>query len=88
MVESQDKAEAAWRAEFERIGEARLRDALNGGTLNDESKRQAALRWLGDEVEAQRVCEEQTYHYVRWIILVAVAVVIVGIIGVGLTLLH
>ncbi len=88
VVEPQDKAEAAWRAEFKRIGEAQLRDALNSSMLNDESKRQAALRWLGDETQALRLHEDQTSHYVRWTFLVAVAVVIVGVIGVGLTLLH
>ncbi len=88
MVEPQDKAEAAWRAEFKRMGEAQLRDALNSSMLNDESKRQAALRWLGDETQALRLHEDQTSHYVRWTFLVAVAVVIVGVISVGLTLLH
>ena len=32
--------------------------------------------------------EEQTHHYVRWIIFAAVAAVIVGVIGAGLTFLH
>jgi len=58
--------EAAWRAEFKRIGETRLRDALNSGSgITDEPKRQAAFRWLGDEAEARRLREEQTHHYVR-----------------------
>jgi hypothetical protein len=50
-------------------------------------KRQAAFRWLGDEAEAQRLQQEQTYHYVRWSFLVAVAAVIAGLIAVGLALL-
>ena len=88
MTEPQDKAEAAWRTEFERLGEVQLRDVLNGGMLKDESTRRAALRWLGDEAEAQRLSEERRYHYVRWIFFVAVAVFIVGIIAVVLTLLQ
>ena len=81
--------EAAWRAEFKRIGETRLRDALNSGSgITDEPKRQAAFRWLGDEAEARRLREEQTHHYVRWTFVAAVAAVIVGLIGVGLTFLH
>jgi hypothetical protein len=52
--------EAAWRAEFKRIGETQLRDALNSGSgFTDEPKRQAAFRWLGDEAQAWRLREEQ-----------------------------
>ena len=41
------EVEAAWRAEFKRIGETQLRDALNSGVgIADEPKRQAAFRWL------------------------------------------
>jgi hypothetical protein len=58
--------------------------ATSGDGLTDELKRQAAFRWLGDEAEAQRLQQEQTYHYVRWTFLVAVAAVIAGLIAVGL----
>jgi hypothetical protein len=78
--------EAAWRAEFKRIGETQVRDALD--SITDEPKRQAAFRWLSDEAAARRLREEQTHHYVRWTFFAAVAAVIVGLIGVGLTLLH
>ena len=86
---AEPEVEAAWRAEFKRIGESQIRDALNSDdAFVDESKRQAAFRWLGDEAEARRLREEQTHHYVRWTFFAAVAAVIVGLIGVGLTLLH
>jgi hypothetical protein len=49
---------------------------------------QAAFRWLGDEAEEGRLREEKTHHYVRWTFFAAIAAVIVGLIGVGLTLLH
>ena len=83
---AEPEAEAAWRAEFKRIGETQVRDALN--SITDEPKRQAAIRWLGDEAEARRLREEQTHHYVRWTFFAAVAAVIVGLIGVGLALLQ
>ena len=83
---AEPEVEAAWRAEFKRIGETQIRDALN--SITDGEKRQAAFRWLGDEAEARRLREEQTHHYVRWTFFAAVAAVIVGLIGVGLTLLH
>src|SRR5262249_1226056 len=82
------EVEAAWRAEFERSGVKELRNALSGDGFTDEVKRQAAFRWLGDEAEAHRLQQEQTYHYVRWTFLVAVAAVIAGLIVVGLALLR
>ena len=86
---AEPEVEAAWRAEFKRIGETRLRDALNSDDgFTDEPKRQAAFRWLGDEAEEQRLREEQTHHYVRWTFFAVIAAVIVGLIGVSLTLLH
>jgi hypothetical protein len=86
---AEPEVEAAWRAEFKRIGETQLRDALNSGIgFTDEPKRQAAFRWLGDEAEVQRLREEQTHHYVRWTFFATIAVVIVGLIGVGLALLQ
>ena len=84
---AEPEVEAAWRVEFERSGAKELRDARNGDGFTNELKRQAAFRWLGDEAEAQRLQQEQAYHYVRWTFLVAVAAVIAGLIAVGLALL-
>ena len=80
---AEPEVEAAWRAEFERSGVKELRDAPGGDGLTDELKTQAAFRWLGDEAEAQRLQRDQTYHYVRWIFLIAVAAVIADVIAVG-----
>ncbi len=86
---AEPEIEAAWRAEFKRIGETEIRDALNGAdSLTDELKREATFRWLGDEAEVQRLQEGQTYHYVRWTFLVALAAAIAGLIAVGLALLR
>ena len=81
---AEPEVEAAWRAEFKRSGATQLRDAKDSGGFTDELKTQAAFSWLGDDAQAQRLQEEQTYHYVRWTLLVAVAVVIAGLIAVGL----
>ena len=44
---AEPEVEAAWRAEFKRIGDAQLRDALNsGGGFTDELKRQAVAALL------------------------------------------
>lgn len=63
MVIVESEVEAAWRAEFQRVGEAQSRDPLNGCTT-EEPKRQKS--WWGDEAEARRLRDEHTYHYVRW----------------------
>ena len=86
---AEPEVEAAWRAEFKRIGEAQLRDALKSGSDGtDGLKRPAGFRLVGDEPEVQRLREDQTHHYARWAIFAAVAAVIVGLIGVGLTFLQ
>jgi hypothetical protein len=83
------EVEAAWRAEFKRSGATELRDAVNTGDgFTNELKRQAALRWLGDETKARRLQQEHTYHYLRWTFLIALAAVIAGLIAVGLALLR
>ena len=84
---AEPEVEAAWRAEFKRSGVTHTRDALSVGGFTDE-KRQAAFHWLGDEAEAQRLQQQQTYHYIRWTFLIAVAVVIASLIAVGLSLLR
>ena len=76
-----------WLSRRESRRLSRCKRATSGDGLTDELKRQAAFRWLGDEAEAQRLQQEQTYHYVRWSFLVAVAAVIAGLIAVGLALL-
>jgi len=83
---AEPEIEAASRAELNRI--AGTHALKSGSDVTDELKRQAAFRWLGDEPEVQRLREDQTHHYARWAILAAVAAVIVGLIGVGLTFLH
>ena len=78
---AEPEVEAAWGAEFKRI---HATEAFDSGS--DDPK--AAFRWSGDEAEAQRLQEEHTHHYLRWTFFGAVAVMIVGLIGVGLSFLH
>ena len=84
---AEPEVEAAWRAEFERSGVTQIRDTLGGGGLADETS-QAAFRWLGDEAEARRLQQEQTHHYIKWTLLIAIAVVIAGLIALGLSALR
>jgi hypothetical protein len=81
---AEPEVEAAWRAELERIGEKQSDDALGSSA----PKKDVALRWLGDEIEARRLRQEHAHHYVRWIFFAAIGAVIAVLIAEGLTLLH
>ena len=72
------EVEAAWRAEF-----TRTHDTEAFRNASDDPK--AAFRWSGDEAEARRLQEEHAHHYLRWTFVGAFAVMIVGVIGVGLS---
>ena len=77
---AEPEVEAAWRAEFTRIHDT---EASQNGS--DDPK--AAFRWSGEDAEVRRLQEEHTHHYLRWTFLSTVAVMIVGLIGVGLSYL-
>jgi hypothetical protein len=70
------EVESAWQAEFKRFDATEAR-----------GRPKAAFRWLGDEAEARRLQEEHAHHYLRWTFVSAFAVMIVGLIGVGLSFL-
>jgi hypothetical protein len=81
--------ETLWREEFERLGEMQVYDNVKQGAIyNDEVKRQAAFRWLGEVAAVRRARELRSYTYVRWTFYAAVAAVIVGAIGIFVTLFH
>jgi hypothetical protein len=67
--------------EFGRIH--KMEASQSGQALEDAAR--LAFRWSGDEAEVQRLQEERTHHYLRWTFLSTVAVMIVGLIGVGLS---
>jgi hypothetical protein len=75
------EAEAARRAEFKLTHDTEAFDSSSDDT-------RVVLRWSGDEAEARRLQEEHTHHYLLWTLFGAAAVVIVGLIGVGLSFLH
>jgi hypothetical protein len=82
-------SEDTWRLEFENVGEAQIRDALNRGNLSgNEPRRQFAFRWLAERQTKKEFREQKIYSYMQWTFWAAVAAVFVGIIGVIVTLLH
>ena len=69
--------------EFRRIYEAQA--SQSGKALEDAAR--VAFLWSGDDAEVRRLQAEHTHHYLRWTFLSTVAVMIVGLIGVGLSYL-
>jgi hypothetical protein len=67
--------EAAWRVEFEALGEQLVFEKVKQGAIynNDETKRQAALRWLFER--------GRTAQLVWCVFFAAIAGVLISIIG-------
>jgi hypothetical protein len=65
--------EAAWRVEFEALGEQLVFQNVNRGAINDEAKRRAARCWLS---ERDRTVEPAWLAFFA-----AFAVVLISIIG-------
>jgi hypothetical protein len=81
--------EQAWRSEFERLSEQQVYDNVKQGAMyNDERKRQAAFRWLGEEARKRRNREEDTYWFSRWTFYVAIGAAAIAAIGVVVSWLH
>ena len=76
--------EAAWRAEFEAAGETEVRDRLYSNMYPGE-KNSAAFRWLRQQAHARTLREQRAYRITWLTLFVAIAAVIVGIIGVAVT---
>ena len=74
---AEPEVEAAWRAEFKRVHDT---EAFHNASDDPE----AAFRWSGDE-PSSAAPEEHAHHYLRWTFVGAFAVMIVGVIGVGLS---
>ena len=72
--------EAAWRVEFEALGEQLVfRNVQRSAIHNDEAKRQAALRWLSER--------DRTAAQLGWLaFFVAIAGVLVSIIALSAAL--
>ncbi|HUI13124.1 MAG TPA: hypothetical protein VL048_06610 [Xanthobacteraceae bacterium] len=84
-----DQEEAAWLAEFERLGELLDYDNVRQGAIyNDERKRQAAFRWLSEQARERRTRERHTLRVSLWTLWAAIAAVGIAIVSVVVALLH
>lgn len=80
--------QADWRAEFEKVGETALRDGMNYREMPfREPKRQFAFRWLREKESDRAHRERQIQRDVRWTLWAAIGAIIVGVIGVVVTLI-
>jgi hypothetical protein len=74
--------ETEWRAEFERFGH----DAIHREhRMFDEPKRQFAFRWLREKEFEDEQRAVSAHWYSKWTFVAAVAAVIVGVVGVLVT---
>jgi hypothetical protein len=74
--------EAAWRVEFEALGEQLVFENVKHGAIyNDEAKRQAALRWLSELARLRDRREVRTAELAWWALGVAIAGVLISIIS-------
>jgi hypothetical protein len=76
---AEQEVEAGWRADI------RATDASDSGNvfLGDPK---AAFRWSEYEVEGQRQEDHPTHHYITWTL--ALAILVVGLISLGLSFLY
>jgi hypothetical protein len=72
--------EAAWRVEFEALGEQLVFENVKQGAIyNNEAKRQAALRWLSERARLRTSREVRTTQLAWWALFVAIAGVLFSI---------
>jgi hypothetical protein len=84
-----DTKEAEWRAEFETLGELLVyENAKQGAIYNDEAKRQAAFRWLSEKDRSRGKREVRTLQVAWGTLVAAIAALVVGALGIVVTLLH
>ena len=73
--------EAAWRMEFEALGEQSVLKNVKQGTTYNEAKRQAAFRWLSEQTQLRNRREARNADLAWLALFVAIAAVSIGTIG-------
>jgi hypothetical protein len=70
--------EAAWRMEFDALGEQSVLKNMKGAT-NNEAKRQAAFRWLSEQAQLRDRREARTAQLAWGALFVSMAAALIGI---------
>jgi hypothetical protein len=78
---------AQWRRDFEHAGEHEV-EAHIAAREYVSAQRLAAFQWLKDKRTAREQREASSHWFVKWTFWAAVAAVVVGIVGVVVTLRH
>jgi hypothetical protein len=73
--------EAAWRMEFEALGEQSVLKNVKQGATYNEAKRQAAFRWLSERVQLRDRREARTAELAWLALFVAMAAALIGTMG-------
>jgi hypothetical protein len=73
--------EAAWRMEFEALGEQSVLKNVKQGATYSEAKRQAAFRWLSEQAQLRDRREARNADLAWLALFVAIAAVSIGTIG-------
>jgi hypothetical protein len=81
--------EVSWRDELEKTGQTQVRlNLLSKDAFYTPPKKYFVLKWLREKECARERREQKTFSYMRRTFQAAIAAVIVGIIGVVVTLLY
>jgi hypothetical protein len=73
--------EAAWRVEFEALGEQSVLKNVKQGAIRNEAKRQAAFRWLSEQAQLRDRHEARTAELAWLALFVSIAVALIGTMG-------
>jgi hypothetical protein len=73
--------EAAWRMEFEALGEQSVLKNVKQGATYNEAKRQAAFRWLSEQAQLRDRRAARNADWAWLAFFVAIAAVSIGTMG-------
>jgi hypothetical protein len=73
--------EAAWRMEFEALGEQSVFKNVKHGATYNEAKRQAAFRWLSEQAQLRDRREARAVQLAWGALFVSMAAALIGIMG-------
>jgi hypothetical protein len=73
--------EAAWRMEFEALGEQSVLKNMKQGAAYNEAKRQAAFRWLSEQAQLRERREARTAQLAWGVLFVSMAAALISIMG-------
>jgi len=78
-MQPNDKEEAKWRAEFEKLGRETVRVAIyRGQGFSPDRKRELAILWLREKEAAAESREREAHWYLKWTFDAAIAAAVLA----------